>query len=406
MGPVGSPSPHALGLCCGLVAVTFVALRPRLNARQRLSLLGLDLAVLGGAFLADPAVGLVLPAGWGLVALHVILALPTSRRILERPGVARALRVPVAIAAVVVPLAALELVSAILIGLGWGYKPIVTMMQSPDKRGFHMTADPWRVPDPVLLWRQAPIPPFNREGFRGPEVVTPRPRGVFRIFAYGDSNTERMNWEIVAATLRDRFPSRSFEVENAGVGGYSSLQGVRWLEATLRLEPDLVLASFGWNDATSTTGLRDGEMQIRSMALVSLERRLLGYRSYLLLKGLVQPKEGEGPEQRRVTPEEYRENLRRFVALARSRGARVALETRPYRESDRALSASTDWRRFVPEYNPVVYEVARELSVPLIDLRAAMEPADFEDECHVTAPGSLKLLRYVARRLEEEHLLE
>jgi lysophospholipase L1-like esterase len=97
---------------------------------------------------------------------------------------------------------------------------------------------------------------INSLGFRGPEVVTPKPAGTFRIVVIGDSVT--MGWGVgdsetfsaqLEALLHKRFPGRRSDVVNLGVGGFDTRQEVALLRRNVaRLQPDLVLVGFYSND--------------------------------------------------------------------------------------------------------------------------------------------------------------
>lgn len=132
------------------------------------------------------------------------------------------------------------------------------------------------VSDPFVLWwnkpgarRTQPVNPRpygstatwtvenDARGFRGPE----RPDGgaeedVYRILCVGDSVTFGFNVDQPDAyprrledLLRARHPGTRIEVLNAGVPGWTWVQGLRFLEAYgMRLEPDLVIAAHGTND--------------------------------------------------------------------------------------------------------------------------------------------------------------
>jgi lysophospholipase L1-like esterase len=60
--------------------------------------------------------------------------------------------------------------------------------------------------------------------------------------------------------LQKRFPGVNVECINAGVPGYTMVQGWRYIEAYgLAYEPDLIIAQFGWNDAKIWTPRDDLE---------------------------------------------------------------------------------------------------------------------------------------------------
>ena len=133
------------------------------------------------------------------------------------------------------------------------------------------------VQDPFVLWRNMPLArktqPVNpavfgraatwtiendSEGLRGPERAyrDAADDDVYRILCVGDSVTFGFNVDQpdayprqLEALLRQRHPGRAIEVLNAGVPGWSWVQGLRYLEAYgLRLRPDLVIAAHGTND--------------------------------------------------------------------------------------------------------------------------------------------------------------
>ncbi len=96
----------------------------------------------------------------------------------------------------------------------------------------------------------------NSQGLRDDEVEIPKPPGVFRILALGDSFTVGANVEqddaypqVLERLLNDSGKGR-IEVVNAGVGGWSPFQYAQFLDNYgLRYEPDLVLVGlFVGND--------------------------------------------------------------------------------------------------------------------------------------------------------------
>jgi len=131
------------------------------------------------------------------------------------------------------------------------------------------------IQDPFVLWRNKPsarkTQPVNpaafrknatwtiendSAGFRGPERAAAGDEDVYRILCVGDSVTFGFNVDQpgayprqLEALLRARHPGRQIEVVNAGVPGWSWMQGLRFLEAYgLALRPDLVIAAHGTND--------------------------------------------------------------------------------------------------------------------------------------------------------------
>ncbi len=97
----------------------------------------------------------------------------------------------------------------------------------------------------------------NSSGFRDREFVVPKPAGVFRIIAVGDSITFGW-WEkqedtypkILEELLNAETPKpQAFEVYNMAVGGYNAEQELELLKTkVLPLQPDLIILQYCVND--------------------------------------------------------------------------------------------------------------------------------------------------------------
>jgi lysophospholipase L1-like esterase len=305
----------------------------------------------------------------------------------------------------ITPVVVFGLCEVVVQGLSEGrlvpdYSPLVTIVPpgTADYRVFHAVHDQFREPDPLLLWRNLPIPPFSAQRFKGPLVAVPKPPGVFRIICYGDSNTEGQlggkAWprRLQGLLRQDPEGGRRYEVMNAGVTGYSSFQGLsRFKQEVAIYDPDLVFVSFGWNDASSVLGRPDKAYRAPSPRAAQLLRMLQEYRSYLLLRGYLArsraPADAElGP---RVSVADYAANLRGFVEVARAHRVVAVLLTRPHVEAPRELRPEEAWRRSVPEYNRALRQLASSENVATVDVQEllAARPELFMDACHLTEEG-------------------
>jgi lysophospholipase L1-like esterase len=152
-------------------------------------------------------------------------------------------------------------------------------------------------------------------------------------------------------------------------------------------EPDLVLISFGSNDAHQVP-VNDREFGVAEITRCSWAQSLGHYRLGLLLasacRSIAARRAGE--PQARVSLEDYRSNLAEIVRLARQRRIAVVLLTRPYMGP---LRSRFRWKTFAHQYNAVSAEVAAAHDVPLVDLYSHFKGRDdlFADESHFTAPG-------------------
>jgi lysophospholipase L1-like esterase len=288
-----------------------------------------------------------------------------------------------------------------------------------DWRLNHITADNLREPDPVLFWKPVARSPYNPQGFKGPVMAVPKPREVFRILSYGDSNTDgpkEGGWPEALQEILNQHRLKAgqrYEVVNAGVAGYSSHQGLLRFQQEVKIyQPDLVIVSFGWNDVALAVGRPDHEFQ-PSWLQVHLLRWLFKLRLYLVLLENIPLKSSSAidhtlPEMARVPVTQYLANMERFANLARQHGASIVFLTRPHREPAVILSQLPPWRGKVPSYNVALREWAVERRLPLLDVEALFDnlgAAYFSDECHLTKDGHRTLADALASMLSRETLL-
>lgn len=327
----------------------------------------------------------------------------------------------------VVPLGSLEILAQLTtrLGLVSYFVPVEIRLGSKtdDWRLAHIMADDYREPDPLLLWRSIPRYPYSSQRFKGPEIEVPKPAGTFRLIGYGDSNTDGPSlgnaWPAqLQAVLDEQHTSgRRYEVVNAGVGGYSSYQGLmRFREEVDVYQPDLIFISFGWNDAAGAIGRPDQEFAslglfpIFDPVALYIRRLVLRYRLTLVVRRLLSGGarvEFGAAESPRVDLSAFESNLRGFFATARERHVSPIVLTRPYRERTDALRLSPTWRRDVPRYNEVALRVADEAGVFAIDVEREFEgrPGMFLDECHFTPEGHREMARFVAAALQTRGFL-
>ena len=352
-----------------------------------------------------------------LTAAGALLLRPAWMRRIDRALSKRALAVNLGLAflTVGVTAGAIELAAQALVDLGWlsVYSPMRTLLPAgtADWRYAHITADRHREPDPILLWRPAAHAPYNAQRMKGPIAQIPKPPGVLRIMAYGDSNTDgpdQDGWTEHLADAVARHTGRDVEVLNAGVAGYSSHQGLlRFQEDVSRFEPDVVLVSFGWNDLATPRGLADKSYVPPPAWRIALERVAIHYEAVLALRRQLLEAAPPGEDwaaegaAHRVSEADYAANLRAFGQVARAHGAQAVLLTRPYRLPTATLLASDGWRRNVPRYNQRLLTLSTEQGIPAVDVQAAFENAEdlFADECHFTPEGHQKMAVLVADAL-------
>ncbi|MDX1503410.1 MAG: GDSL-type esterase/lipase family protein [Thermoanaerobaculia bacterium] len=299
----------------------------------------------------------------------------------------------------------LVLVEQLLRVAGFEYRPMSIEVASPtDARLFHLFEDEHFAYDPELIWRPQPgVGVFNRQGFRGPVLEEGKLPGEIRIFALGDSNTlgwagqTGPNWPQDLGEMLARLDDR-VEVVNAGVWGYSSFQGTLRLREALAFSPDVVLVSFGSNDAHR---VRRGDREFARGSLLGRDslRRLLHFRTaQLAAAAWDRVAAGGGELGPRVGLEEYRENLRQMAAEARAAGALPVFLTRPFTGP---VNDPGWWKAYGHTYNLATVEVAAEVGAPVVDLYTIFRerPDLFSDESHFTREGHRRAARVVVQHL-------
>lgn len=223
---------------------------------------------------------------------------------------------------------------------------------------------------------------INSEGFRGPERLRGgTARETYRVLCIGDSVTFGYNVDQDAPfprrledTLRQRYPGRPIEVINAGVPGWSWVQGLRFLEREgLALRPNLVVAAHGTNDQFWGAGVTDSEhiwlltnSVLRSLqAAAGLLQRTATYRALVRAMPPAQetrPSPGCAAQMRssdgchRVSLEEIEGSVRDMRCLTETVGVDLLVMNLDFLET---AAASAVRRAVWRDKTPFVDQVAR-----------------------------------------------
>lgn len=284
--------------------------------------------------------------------------------------------------------------------------------------GFNADA---RVPilerDDRVFWRPRPlVRGHNSHGTFGPEFSEAKPEGTLRFVCLGDSCTHYgpvpypERWQ----KLLQAKAERPCEVINAGVIGYTSLQGLRRLEADVsRWSPDVVTVYFGWNDHWLARGYRDSQQRPPQAAVAGAAELLDHLRTYQLVNLVgAKMRTAQTVGVHRVELDEYADNLRAIVRAGRKLKSEVWLITAPH-ALDSGIPAYLTATREVDDpagliamhgaYNAAVRQVAQELDAPLLDLdreiEARSDRASYFDDDHIHLSDAGK--DYLAERLFE-----
>ena len=272
-------------------------------------------------------------------------------------------------------------------------------------------------------------------GFRDSELAVPKPRGQKRILSLGDSSVFGSG-VVAAETYTQRIESalnppgttpenRPVEVINAGVPAYSTYQSMVLLQQALPLSLDGLIVYNMNSDIMASPSAKDRILQSSIRQQLRAHARTVQSLSWLRY-GLTVLRAAPAPVDpvdtgRRVSPDEYRDNLSQMARLSAREGLRLVLVIPPRRDdirqsifsdvttfSDAQLEAQFA-REHITAPNEAVYHVAmvqvgREYGLPVVNAAADFvalqraNPADyrgpdalFVDPMHPSSAGHARL---------------
>lgn len=270
------------------------------------------------------------------------------------------------------------------------------------------------IKDPYQLW--VPVEPFAKGHAQTKDPQT------LRIATLGDSCTAscidtKETYPSLMEKIANHVLQKKIEILNAGVGSYSSFQGLqRFKHAVLPYKPDVVTVFFGWNDHW-VTFQEDKNVRLPNehiVKLVNMAEKLRTYQflNYFLTRG--KNKNETLKQSLRVRPDDYKNNLNTIIDLAQANNIKVILITAPHHLAEFQPTSYFPYPKeiLLPlhlKYNQIVRIVAKERRVPLVDLEAIVHnnPAIIsKDGVHFTPLGCQFVAKAVLDRLAAEGLLK
>jgi lysophospholipase L1-like esterase len=294
--------------------------------------------------------------------------------------------------------------------------------------------------DPLLLWRLRPnldeaiwdftVVSTNAQGFRAAYPIGAKPRGTFRIVCLGDSVTfgyrvppvwpdkpkdYNPEWLPFAMLLEKELskanPNRRIEVFPMAVPGYTSHQGLAWLRSDIdELEPDMVIASFGWNDA-SLSDVPDREaidtrwFPVTIRWLVDHSQAFAHATRWLRSRNSGPPPAVRTPVPR-VTESEYVSNFQAIVNLAQDHRAAMIVIGAPYRDS----VTNPPEAQLMTRYRASLKSAMQQGNVPYLEILELTEAAGgvnegfFGELIHPNHMGHRLLASELLKLMNERHL--
>jgi lysophospholipase L1-like esterase len=182
--------------------------------------------------------------------------------------------------------------------------------------------------------------------------------------------------------LRQANPTRQIDVITMAVPGYTSHQGLAWLQRDIeKYEPDLLIVSFGWNDASLSDiadreAIRTNPSAVGSRWLIDHSQafahalRWLRSREHTVDAGNQQLTRLRN-RAARVSKQEYLDNMIAIAQLARQHAATVIVMAAPYRDHS---SEAPEADRML-EYRAALGTTMKQRGIPFLEIRELTEEA-------------------------------
>ena len=288
--------------------------------------------------------------------------------------------------------------------------------------------------DPLLLWRLKPnldhavwdytVLSTNAQSFRADYPIGRKEPGTYRIVCLGDSVTFGYRVPVVwpdkpteydpewlpypmllEKQLRAANPNRKIEVFPMAVPGYTSHQGLAWLRRDIGwLQPDLVIASFGWNDVSFSDvpdrdAIRTDWYPVAARWLIDHSQAFAHATRWLRSKN--QPVAQRQPVKpvTRVSEQEYLENFGEIVRLVRAKGAGLIVIGAPYRD----MKTNPPEAALMKQYRVSLKSAMEQKQVPYLEVLELTEAAGSVNEGFF---GELIHPNHIGHRLLASELLD
>lgn len=249
---------------------------------------------------------------------------------------------------------------------------------------------------------------INSAGIRGDEIKDIKVGQ--RILALGNSCTfgwgvprENCWTTLLERSLRLKLLDSSLEVVNAGIPGYSSFQGKKYFQELLKLQPDIVLIMFGWNDHWKAgQEISDAEQETPPAIIVSMQNIFSKLKLYKLLRKITLSATEDTQfvridditGKRRVSQEEYFENLTEMIKTSRKHNITPVLLIPPIASLENYFQATrSNLHLLHQKYQEKMLRVSEYQRVEIINLQSAFDnfntlfDSPQEDPIHFNAQG-------------------
>ncbi|OGC88021.1 MAG: hypothetical protein A2142_04455 [candidate division Zixibacteria bacterium RBG_16_48_11] len=222
---------------------------------------------------------------------------------------------------------------------------------------------------------------INSHSLRNQEFPLQKPSGTYRIICLGNSNTfgwKQAEKDAYPQQLQELFqrnpPSSKVEIINAGMTGYSSYQGKLFLRNNiLKLQPNLVLVNYGWNDLLPAKfGIEDKNQKMPPQWILDIQNFFSRTALYRVVKSFwvsrFSKKKDKEAGVPRVTLEDFQRNLIEIGGICGQNNTSAVFLTNPI-----AFLGPGKTSRVHPVnqvYNDIIRGLARDHKYLVLDIAA------------------------------------
>lgn len=297
-------------------------------------------------------------------------------------------------------------------------------------------------PKPNAVFRNTAI---NSMGFRGKEIVVPKPRSTVRLAFLGGSTTfcananEENTWPyLVWKTIQEEKPNIQLDYVNAGVPGHTVDESLIMLKHKVKqINPDIIIIYHSTNDLMSDLRQLAIQKGMPSYYLTG-KRWILDYsllwRNFVKMTWLFTNKKiayflSKNKVELDFNPEmlsvNFRNRLRTLIKESQKSAKLVVVMTQTYKvrheqSDEEQLRNSEGMMLYLPfishfallkgyeEYNRVIREVANETGALLVEKELDIPGNDdyFADTIHFQGKGNILMAKRVSDALIGSPMLE
>jgi lysophospholipase L1-like esterase len=270
----------------------------------------------------------------------------------------------------------------------------------------------------------------------GREIIIPKPEGLFRIHCLGASSTgNRIAHKGVEHSyplhlekiLREQFPEKAIEVNNSGIGGYTTAEIlITYLLKIFDAKPDLVVIYHGYNDLGpsltpdfqsdySHARRNFGETYYKYKKFSNIPYIPIGFINffinvffpqnsrYALIPSISRGKANINTDFKGLAT--YARNIEHIINICKNSQTKVVLSTfchHLYKDIEND-PVHLKYHEGVLQENEIMRELARKHSIPLVDNQKLIPLDDryFVDSIHFSPEGMKEIANNLSKPIME-----